>query len=197
MGCQLEENEKNMTSDRKQNALSPSYLQAIQFASKNHATQYRKLGGEPFILHPISVAAILADYQFPKELIIAAILHDVVEDTPVTLQDVEKTFGKEVATLVDGVSEQDKSLPWEERKKAYFDRLQKASLDVIRLSAADKLHNLQDLVHYYKIHGDSIFEKFNAGKEKTLAKYQRLIDFYTSKGIPWSQELHTLLKEIR
>ncbi|MHA1612479.1 MAG: HD domain-containing protein [Promethearchaeota archaeon] len=169
------------------------YFRAVLFASKAHHGQMRKLGNIPFIIHPMAVAAFLAEYYPEQKMIISAILHDVIEDTPYELTDIEQRFGSEVAHLVDGVSEQDKSLPWKERKKAYFEHLQNAQIDVIRLSAADKYHNLVSLGDFWNKDGDAIFDHFNADKNQTVAKYQELIDFYKMKQIPWADELQTLL----
>ena len=76
---------------------------AYLLAEKNHAGQFRKTG-EPYIEHPLSVAAILAELGMVSTSIVAAFLHDVVEDTAVTIEEVEKEFNKEVALLVDGVT---------------------------------------------------------------------------------------------
>ena len=169
------------------------YFRAVRFAAQAHHGQMRKLGNIPFIVHPIAVAALLAEYYPEQEMIIAAILHDIVEDTPYNLTDIEQRFGPKVALLVDGVSEQDKSLSWKERKAAYFSRLQNAPIEVIRLSAADKYHNLVALMDFWKSDGDAIFDHFNADKQQTMTKYQELINFYKRKQIPWADELQTLL----
>ncbi|MCD8078593.1 MAG: HD domain-containing protein, partial [Lachnospiraceae bacterium] len=76
---------------------------AYRIAVKQHEGQLRK-SGEPYIIHPLRVAIILAELEMDKESIIAGILHDVVEDTDMTLEDVEREFGSDVALLVDGVT---------------------------------------------------------------------------------------------
>ena len=76
---------------------------AYQVAKKAHDGQVRK-SGEPYIIHPLCVAIILADLELDKESIAAGLLHDVVEDTPMTTEDLAKEFGDEVALLVDGVT---------------------------------------------------------------------------------------------
>src|SRR3954454_11069230 len=76
---------------------------AYEFAKHSHREQYRK-SGEPYIIHPIQVAGILADLEMDPETVAAGFLHDVVEDTDVTLMDIETEFNDEVAMLVDGVT---------------------------------------------------------------------------------------------
>lgn len=78
-------------------------MRAFEMADKAHAPQ-KRASGEPYILHPLAVATILANLQIDATTVIAALLHDVVEDTDVTLPQIEEAFGKEVAFLVDGVT---------------------------------------------------------------------------------------------
>jgi len=176
---------------------SLSIYSAIEFANKAHRGQDRKLDGDPFIVHPLAVAGLLADYYSDKSLIIAAILHDVAEDTPVTFDQLRKKFGEEITQIVMDVSQTDKKLPWKERKDRYFKHLTtKASINAIRVSAADKYHNLQDIVSWWQQLGDEIFTHFNASKEEILANYRRLIEFFEKKKIPWVNQLWDLLRAI-
>src|SRR2546425_1194480 len=80
---------------------------AIDFAGTAHGPQMRA-SGEPYVTHPIAAARTLADLHLDSQCIAAALLHDVVEDTAVDLEDIEKAFGREVATLVDGVTKLDR-----------------------------------------------------------------------------------------
>ncbi len=91
---------------------------AIEFAAKAHQGQFRKGTKIPYIIHPIGAAQILIEYGCSEEVIIAAILHDTVEDTKVTIQEIEKEFGKEVSKLVEHASElPQETHSWKERKK--------------------------------------------------------------------------------
>ncbi len=122
---------------------------AYAMASKAHAGQIR-FSGEPYIMHPVAVSRILFDLGMDHESLIAALLHDVVEDTDITLQDIEETFGKDVANLVDGVTKLGKvpTATWEERQAENIRKMLIAmsqDIRVIIIKLADRLHNMRTL----------------------------------------------------
>ncbi len=122
---------------------------AYEFGDKAHTGQLRK-DGTPFFNHPTSVSLILAELEMDEETIIAALLHDTVEDTPVTLEDVEKQFGKEVALLVDGVTKL-AIINYETKQEQQVENLRKmflamsSDIRVILIKLADRLHNIRTL----------------------------------------------------
>jgi guanosine-3',5'-bis(diphosphate) 3'-pyrophosphohydrolase len=122
---------------------------AYNVARSAHEGQYRK-SGEPYITHPLAVAKILADWHLDATALIAALLHDVVEDTPTTKGEIAKQFGKAVANLVDGVSKIDK-LQFETIEQAQAENFRKMLLAmardvrVILIKLADRLHNMRTL----------------------------------------------------
>lgn len=129
---------------------------AIDVATKAHSGQKRK-SGEPYIIHPISVAATLVDWGMDIDSVIAGILHDTVEDTDMKLEEIETSFGKDVAFLVDGVTKVSQARAGMQDLTQYLpqtkDNLSKLliavgqDVRVIIIKLADRLHNLQTLQH--------------------------------------------------
>ncbi len=125
--------------------------EAYELASEAHKTQMRR-SGDPYITHPLHVAIILAELEMDKESIIAGLLHDVVEDTEYTLQDIEKRFGPDVALLVDGVTKLTRlSLGTTDKLEMQAENLRKMFLSmskdirIIIIKLADRLHNMRTL----------------------------------------------------
>jgi (p)ppGpp synthase/HD superfamily hydrolase len=157
---------------------SKEIKKAIRFSIKTHEVyqkQKRKGKDIPYIVHPLTVGLILAHAGAKKELIIAGILHDTIEDSPpekkATREMIAERFGREVADLVESVTEPRKDLPWEERKRAALEHIGTLSNDAVMLKSADLISNASDILDDYAKEGDELFSRFNAPKEKILWHY--------------------------
>jgi (p)ppGpp synthase/HD superfamily hydrolase len=164
---------------------------ALQVAAKAHDNQYRKKTNLPYITHPIAVGMILMKAGYDEELIAAGILHDTVEDTPLTLKNIEETFGPKIARIVEGCSEPDKTLGWEDRKKHTIEYLKTAPLEIRVVVCADKLHNIRSISDDYEQMGEDVWTKFKRGKDQQKWYYQNVL---ASLGL---QSSFNLLEELK
>lgn len=140
---------------------------ALQIALAAHAKQVRKIDHSPYIVHPIMVAMKLARYGFRDEVVAAALVHDVLEDTQYGRDALVEALGEEVVLLVDAVSE-DKSLPWEDRKRLYIETVRAATDEVKAISASDKIHNAESLIDGYEKVGSDMWQNFTRTREQQL-----------------------------
>lgn len=140
---------------------------AKEFAIKAHNGQRRKSDKEkPMIIHPIDVANILSEYGYDDNVIAAGYLHDVLEDTKYTKEDLLTEFNEDVVSLVLGASEKDKGLSWEERKTETINTIKDFDLRHKAVVCADKISNLEDMRIIFEIKGEKNFSAFKRGYEK-------------------------------
>ena len=162
--------------------LGPRFLRAFEFAAENHSGQTRKASTIPYIAHLIGVASLVLEAGGDEDLAIAALLHDVVEDCggmPM-LKEVRRRFGKRVAKVVEGCTDADTypKPPWRDRKEKYIARLKREDADTRLVSAADKLNNVRSILSDYRAIGESVWSRFNGGREGTLWYYRTLLDVF-------------------
>ncbi len=119
---------------------------AIAFAERAHRGQPRKGTEEPYFNHPVAVAMLVLAHGHGVEAAAVGLLHDVIEDTPADRDEIEEAFGPAIAQAVVDLSEQDKTLSWEERKTAYVAHLAEATGLALPACAADKTHNLRSIL---------------------------------------------------
>lgn len=166
-------------------------FKAIAFAQKAHQGQYRKGTKLPYIVHPLGVMEILSRYQASEDLMIAGILHDTLEDTSTTAEEIEKRFGKRIKELVIAATEPEHDAPWEQRKQHTIDFIKGIEdEDVLLLSCADKLHNLNSMIEDYARIGDELWHRFKRGKDAQKWYYEALAEAYTQHNLP-----HPIFKE--
>lgn len=148
---------------------------ARKFAINAHKGQVRKSDIEkPMIIHPIDVGNILEDYGFDENVIAAGYLHDVIEDTNYTKEDIEKEFGSDICSLVISASEPDKNLSWEDRKKHTIDTIKDLDIRHKAIVCADKISNLEDLRILSEINGKYDFSAFKRGFESQKWYYENI-----------------------
>lgn len=161
---------------------TPIIYKAINLAAELHEGQERKGDGLPYIVHPFSVALILMEYSEDEDVIVAGLLHDTVEDTGYTKEQMSEEFGERVTSLVCDLTELPKSFSWQERKDAYLKHLAGAGHESKLICAADKLHNLQSMLEAFRKFGEKAHEKFNAPADKKLWFYEECVKIFKEDG---------------
>ncbi len=162
--------------------LTPKIQKAVNYAADKHAKQKRKGDKLPYVVHPFSVAWMLADYTNNEDVVVAGLLHDILEDVKgSSFEELAREFGKEVATIVRDVSEEkdpnvvtDKQKTWEERKRKYLQHLTVSSDEALMVSVADKIQNLSSLVAAYHKRGEALWKEFSSPPDKKLWFYEEV-----------------------
>ena len=152
---------------------------AVKLAVEAHSGTERRCKGFPYIIHPMEAVAIVATMTNDQEMLAAAILHDVVEDTDVTLEQIRELFGDRVAELVrHETAPLDENLTWRERKTLQAEQLAAAPHDSKIVALGDKLSNMSGIVLDYRQVGDEVWSRFHApnGKPDVEWYYRSLAD---------------------
>jgi (p)ppGpp synthase/HD superfamily hydrolase len=154
--------------------------EALRWAAQCHEGQTRRGGITPYITHVVAVAIILDRARFDEDIVIAGLLHDIVEDTPVTLAEVAVRFGNAVAEIVRHCSEVKTddlgvTRPWIDRKRDHIAALADAPLAARAVVLADKLHNLV-CIEVDLLQGLPVWSQFHAERDQVLWYYHAMID---------------------
>lgn len=181
---------------------------ALAVAATAHREQVRKGSQVPYIMHPVHAAMILLKYQFPEEAVVAAVLHDVVEDTDVKLPFIEAEFGAAVARIVDDVSEKKVApsvdgappvkLPWRTRKQEQLERLANADALAAAVKTADALHNCHSMLLDLAKQGAELWQRFRGTQEDQLWYYTAMAALLRQRlgGHPICDELDAAVAQL-
>jgi GTP pyrophosphokinase len=167
---------------------------AFDYARHLHIER-RKGTGIPAMAHLMGVASLvigeagLADFPVTEDMVVAALLHDAVEDHggASRLEDIGQNFGPNVARMVEGLSdslEEDAGAkgPWEQRKQDYIDRLRGEPADVRLISVADKLYNARSIVEDYRVIGPEVWRRFKRGRDLQIWYFETILEVFKSEG---------------
>lgn len=162
--------------------LGPRFAAALSFATHLHATQFRKGTGVPYVSHLLAVTAISIEHGADEDEAIAAVLHDAIEDQGQheTKRRIGELFGATVLQIVVDCSDTDAvpKPPWRERKARYHAHVQRASPSARLVSMSDKLHNARSLIADLREQQDTLWQRFNAGRDESLWNYRELVAAY-------------------
>lgn len=189
---------------KNQARITAPIIVASEFAIEAHKGQNRKTGDVPYISHPFEVAEIMMDNNLPEDLVIAGILHDVLEDTKKTQADIELLFphtkAENIIKIILADTESDKSKPWKERKLETIDYLKKTkSKRGMLLICVDKISNLRSMKKALEISGEETWSCFNATKDEQHWYYETLGELFVNKASEYKElckEYKELLKEV-
>ena len=155
---------------------TPQIKKAIQFAARKHHGHMRaETEPLPYITHLFSVALLVAEDGADDDVVTAALLHDTIEDTDTTREEIVEAFSERVASLVEAVTEE-KGLAWRERKEAYFKTIETAPEDVLVIMAADKIDNIESKIEGYEKEGEALLARWKQPKSEYLWYHATALD---------------------
>lgn len=142
---------------------SPQVREALELATSAHAGQIRNgSGGKPYIEHPLAVAELLAEHGFRDPVLAAALLHDVVEESPIGVDEIRRRFGDEVAGLVAALTDAEEIESYGRRKEVHRADVEAAGSEALAIYAADKLSNIRALRRVYAEQGEAVGAELKA-----------------------------------
>lgn len=183
---------------------------AVDYARHLHIER-RKGTGIPYLAHLFGVASLvmgeagLTGFPVTEDMVIAALLHDAVEDHggAARLEDIRRNFGDNVARMVEGLSDTlaedpNGKEPWEQRKEAYIERVRAEQDDVRLISAADKLYNARSILEDYRVIGPKIWERFNRPRDLQIWYYETILEVFKASGdMRIFDELERVVNELK
>jgi (p)ppGpp synthase/HD superfamily hydrolase len=179
---------------------SPLVRSALEQARSDHAGQVRNgSGGMPYVEHPIQVTALLDEHGYGEEVLAAALLHDVVEDSETTLDELREKFGGGVAGLVGAMTDDEDLDDYRQRKAEHRERLAAAPVEALAIYGADKLINSRTMRAAYAEEGDAVRDEFKVPLELKLEIWELDLGLLREKAaeLPFLDELERELSRLR
>jgi (p)ppGpp synthase/HD superfamily hydrolase len=175
---------------RADSVATPRFLDALSYAMHLHGTDDRKGTSVPYVAHLLGVCALVLADGGAEDEAIAALLHDALEDHPgeASKEAIAERFGGEVLSIVEACTDTPPGYkggpkpPWRQRKTAYIEHLGNAGPQVCRVALADKLDNVRSILADYRSKGESLWSRFNAGKQDQLWFFRSLVRAFRSAG---------------
>ncbi|MBK5219661.1 MAG: HD domain-containing protein [Thermoleophilia bacterium] len=179
---------------------SPLVRTALAAATEAHAGQIRNgASGIPYIEHPVAVAELLAEHGWPDEVLAAALLHDVVEDSDKGVADLRKQFGERVAGLVEALSDDESIEDWHQRKTEHRGRVESAGGDALAIYGADKLTNVKALRRAWAEQGEAVADELKVPLDDKVDAWQADLEMLRKRApeLPFLDELDEELNLFR
>jgi (p)ppGpp synthase/HD superfamily hydrolase len=170
---------------------SPLVRDAFELLAEKHGGQKQKVNGAPYVEHPMAVARDVSEAGFEPEMVAAALLHDIVEDSDLTVDQIQERFGDRVAKLVEAMTDEGEVEPYERRKALHRERIAAAGPEAAAIFAADKLNNVRALRAAYAEHGEEVARRFKQPLDLKLGVWQadmEMVAGYAS-AIPYAEVL--------
>jgi (p)ppGpp synthase/HD superfamily hydrolase len=164
---------------------------AYELLVSKHAGQRQKVNGHPYVEHPILVASDVSRAGFEPEMVAAALLHDIVEDSDVTVEELRERFGDRVAYLVEAMTDTAEVEPYERRKALQRERVFEAGPEAAAIFAADKLNNVRALRSAYQQEGEDVAKRFKQPLDTKLRVWVADVELVSgyAAAVPYAQVL--------
>jgi len=172
----------------------------LAIAAEAHAGQIRNgAGGIPYIEHPKAVAQLLAEHGWTEAVLAASLLHDVVEDSSMTVEDLRRQFGEPVSGLVAALSDDESIESWRDRKTEHRERVVGGGEEALAIYAADKLTNVRALRGAYREQGESVAEELKVPLDWKVEAWEADLDILRAQApqLPFLDDLGRELSSFR
>jgi (p)ppGpp synthase/HD superfamily hydrolase len=171
---------------------SPRVREAIEMATAAHAGQIRNgSGGRPYIEHPLAVAELLAEHDFPEPVLAAALLHDVVEESPIEVEEIRSRFGAEIGELVAALTDAEEIEHYGHRKAVHRAEVEATGKEALAIYAADKLSNIRALRRVYAKQGEEVGTELKAPLDAKIEVWEADVEMLRERvpELPFLAEL--------